>query len=89
MFPTYAIDFKEKIPLGWELIPGLLKRFTNSGSVIPYLLGCEESLFGPPFKRLIFAGCIHQSPDLQMFKEPRNRFQGLDSDRLGTVSWVP
>jgi len=26
------IDYKEYIPPGWELIPGLLKRFTNTGS---------------------------------------------------------
>jgi hypothetical protein len=34
---------QELIPPGWELIPGLHKRFTNTGSVERELLGGENS----------------------------------------------
>jgi hypothetical protein len=33
------IDYKESIPPGWESFPGLLKRFTNTGSDISLLYG--------------------------------------------------
>jgi hypothetical protein len=31
-----GIDSEESIPPGWESIPGLLKRFTNTGSFIKF-----------------------------------------------------
>jgi hypothetical protein len=40
-----GIDSEESTPPDWELIPGLLKRFTNTGSGV---LALEVSLFLTP-----------------------------------------
>jgi hypothetical protein len=38
---------------------------------------------------LVHTVCRKLSPYLLMFKDPRNRFQGIDSAWLGIVSWAP
>jgi hypothetical protein len=42
-----GINFKEPIQTGWESIPGLIKRFTNSGS------GTDSKAWIPPGWELI------------------------------------